>query len=91
MKVLGRRTVLRATAPDCRPPLPGITPDSDADDADAEVIETELEMERFMESAWVLVLVCVFVCVYVIERFINTRKQCISNLRKLHKVMRSTY
>lgn len=62
LKVLGRRTVLRATAPDCRPPLPGIAPDSDAtdaDDADAEVIETELEleMERFMESVWVLVLV----------------------------------
>jgi hypothetical protein len=50
--------VLRARAPDCRPPLPGIIPDSDAtddDDAEAKVIEPELEMERFMESVWVLV------------------------------------
>jgi hypothetical protein len=52
--------VLRATAPDCRPPLPDATPDSDAtdaddDDADAEETETELEIERFMESVWLLV------------------------------------
>lgn len=49
--------MLRATAPDCRPPLPGIAPDSDDadDDADAEVTETELELEieRFMGSVWV--------------------------------------
>ena len=60
--MLGRRTVLRATAPDCRPPIPGITTDSDTDDDDddddAEVIEIELELEieRFMASVWLLVV-----------------------------------
>ena len=60
LNVLGRRAVLRATAPDCSPPLPGIIPDMDpaADDADADPMDTEeeLEIERFMKSLLLLLL-----------------------------------
>ena len=58
LKVLGRRAVLRARAPDCNPPLPGITPgiDPDADAADADPIDTELEIERLIKSVLLLLL-----------------------------------
>ena len=62
LNVLGRRAALRATAPDCSPPLPGIIPVTDpaVDDADADAdpmdTELETETERLKKSTLLLLL-----------------------------------